>query len=61
MRPRLRRCLGGNNGVAGVDTDRDGTADCIDECDNDINKTVPGQCGCGNPETDTDNDNTLLY
>ena len=29
-----------------------------DECPNDPNKWLPGDCGCGNPETDTDGDGT---
>lgn len=29
-----------------------------DECPNDPNKTEPGECGCGVPETDSDNDGT---
>ena len=29
---------------------------CGDNCPNDPNKTDPGQCGCGNPETDSDGD-----
>ena len=28
----------------------------VDLCPSDISKTVPGQCGCGNPETNTDGD-----
>jgi hypothetical protein len=42
-----------------VDTDGDGTADCIDGCPNDPNKTEPGICGCGVADTDTDGDGTL--
>lgn len=34
----------------------DGT--CGDNCPNDHQKTVPGFCGCGLPETDSDNDGT---
>ena len=30
----------------------------VDECPNDPNKTAPGQCGCGNPDTDSDADGT---
>jgi len=30
----------------------------IDQCPNDPNKTAPGQCGCGVPDTDTDGDGT---
>ncbi len=40
----------------GKDTDGDGVADMDEECDNDPNKTVPGVCGCGNPDTDADGD-----
>ena len=28
----------------------------LDECDEDPEKSEVGQCGCGNGETDTDND-----
>jgi hypothetical protein len=31
---------------------------CIDNCPNDPNKTEPGICGCGIPDTDTDGDGT---
>ena len=37
-------------GVADLDTDADGVADCEDFCPNDIAKTEPGSCGCGNME-----------
>ncbi|MBK9760397.1 MAG: T9SS type A sorting domain-containing protein [Flavobacteriales bacterium] len=37
----------------GRDTDGDLTADCNDGCPNDVNKTSPGTCGCGNPEPGT--------
>lgn len=30
-----------------VDTDGDGTADCMDQCVTDRNKVNPGYCGCG--------------
>jgi hypothetical protein len=35
------------------DTNRDGDAlpDCTDGCDDDPNKTAPGACGCGVPES----------
>ena len=33
-----------------------GTPIDVDQCPNDPNKTKPGDCGCGNPETDSDND-----
>ena len=39
-----------------TDSDGDGTPNCNDGCPNDANKIAPGQCGCGNPETNTDND-----
>jgi len=32
--------------------------DCNDQCPNDPNKTGPGDCGCGVPDTDTDGDST---
>ncbi len=35
------------------DTDRDGTADCIDGCASDPAKRIPGACGCGVPDTDS--------
>ena len=34
-----------------IDSDEDGTPDCEDGCPNDPEKTSPGNCGCGNPET----------
>lgn len=46
-------------GVADVDTDGDGAADCIDGCDEDADKLAPGACGCGAPDTDSDGDGTL--
>lgn len=39
-----------------LDADNDGTPDGCDDCPNDPNKTEPGQCGCGTPDTDTDGD-----
>jgi len=30
-----------------ADTDADGTADCVDECPNDVSRVLPGPCGCG--------------
>ncbi len=48
----------------GVDDDGDGLTDaadvfdCADDCPSDPNKTEPGQCGCGVPDTDTDGDGT---
>ena len=44
-----------SNGIS-IDTDRDGTPDCLDNCPNDRNKTELGDCGCGNRETDRDGD-----
>ncbi|SPD75628.1 exported hypothetical protein [uncultured Desulfobacterium sp.] len=43
-------------GIADIDTDADGIADCLDQCPNDANKTEPGACGCGNSDIDTDGD-----
>jgi hypothetical protein len=40
------------------DADCDGTPDASDGCPSDSNKTSPGQCGCGNPDTDSDHDGT---
>jgi hypothetical protein len=37
--------------VPDTDSDNDGTPDCNDLCPADPNKTAPGVCGCGNPET----------
>jgi hypothetical protein len=36
---------------AAADPDGDGTPDCLDQCPADPNKTAPGVCGCGLPET----------
>jgi hypothetical protein len=41
-----------------VDTDLDGTPDCLDGCPNDPLKIAPGICGCGVADTDTDMDGT---
>lgn len=38
------------------DTDNDGTCDFEDNCPEDPEKTEPGECGCGTPDTDTDTD-----
>ncbi len=37
--------------LAGIDSDGDNVADCLDNCPNDPGKVEPGSCGCGNPET----------
>ncbi|MDB4775794.1 thrombospondin type 3 repeat-containing protein [bacterium] len=37
--------------MADTDSDSDGTPDCDDDCPSDPNKTEPGDCGCGVPET----------
>lgn len=39
-----------------VDSDWDGTPDCIDLCPLDASKTKPGLCGCGKTEEDWDMD-----
>ena len=38
------------------DRDGDGVPDIFDLCADDPNKTAPGACGCGNPDTDSDGD-----
>ncbi|MBV9945357.1 MAG: hypothetical protein JOZ69_00740 [Myxococcales bacterium] len=38
------------------DTDHDGLPDCAEGCPYDANKTRPGMCGCGVPDTDSDGD-----
>jgi hypothetical protein len=40
-------------GVADVDADGDGTADCIDACPADPQKIAPGECGCGLLDADS--------
>ncbi len=52
-------CVGGNTGLEpnSVDSDADGTPNCIDECPFDANKTEAGDCGCGQPDTDSNNNN----
>jgi hypothetical protein len=42
-----------------IDTDGDGSDDCVDGCPNDANKTAPGVCGCGVADVDTDGDTVL--
>ncbi len=45
-------------GIADIDTDGDGTPNCIDACPNDSAKIAAGLCGCGVADTDTDGDAT---
>jgi hypothetical protein len=45
-------------GTPDVDSDGDGTYDCLDNCPVDVSKTEPGLCGCGIPDTDGDGDST---
>lgn len=33
-----------------LDTDNDGTTDCVDECPHDFTKAAAGLCGCGVPD-----------
>ncbi len=44
--------------ITSIDSDNDGTPDCIDGCPIDPNKIAPGSCGCGIADTDSDNDGT---
>ena len=39
-------------------SDNDGTSNDLDGCPDDPNKTAPGICGCGVPDTDSDGDKT---
>ncbi|MCY3001846.1 MAG: thrombospondin type 3 repeat-containing protein, partial [Planctomycetota bacterium] len=41
-----------------VDSDGDGTNDCLDGCPNDPAKIAPGICGCGVSDVDSDGDGT---
>jgi hypothetical protein len=41
-----------------TDTDGDGAGDACDGCPDDPDKTDPGVCGCGVPDTDVDSDGT---
>jgi hypothetical protein len=41
-----------------ADSDGDGVIDACDGCPLDPNKTAPGVCGCGVPDTDSDGDGT---
>lgn len=40
--------------IRNIDSDGDGVNDCEDECPDDPDKVVPGECGCGEPETCND-------
>jgi hypothetical protein len=49
----------GSQGVfvtVGPDSDGDGINDALDGCPLDPNKSTPGACGCGTPDTDANND-----
>ncbi len=46
-------------GVSDVDSDGDGTVDCLDECPGDPDKVVAGECGCGVSEVDSDGDGAV--
>ncbi len=39
-----------------VDTDGDGSPDCLDRCPRDEHKREPGACGCEKPDEDSDKD-----
>ena len=43
-------------GVSDVDTDGDGSADCVDHCPHNASKVAPGVCGCNQGDHDTDYD-----
>ncbi|MCG3131231.1 MAG: hypothetical protein FLDDKLPJ_02009 [Phycisphaerae bacterium] len=42
-----------------VDTDGDGLGDACDACPLDAEKQTPGDCGCGQPDEDSDGDGVL--
>ncbi|MCP4710750.1 MAG: hypothetical protein GY869_19160, partial [Planctomycetes bacterium] len=44
--------------IVDIDSDGDGTPDNQDGCPSDPEKTEPGTCGCGTPETDSNGDGT---
>jgi len=48
-----------NSNIDQLDSDSDGTGDACDQCKNDPVKTVPGVCGCGVADIDTDKDSVL--
>jgi NAD-dependent dihydropyrimidine dehydrogenase PreA subunit len=41
-----------------LDTDNDGSPDCLDACPADTAKESPGACGCGRADLDSDGDGT---
>ena len=43
-------------GTPEVDSDGDGTPDCVDQCPLNPGKTAPGICGCGSLDSDSDLD-----
>lgn len=53
------QCLLTPPGVTPLDTDGDLSDDCTDECPTDVNKVIPGTCGCGEEDVDSDSDGTL--
>ncbi len=46
-------------GIPDVDSDGDGTLDCLDNCSSDPDKVDPGTCGCGTADVDSDGDHVL--
>jgi hypothetical protein len=48
--------LGGGADPCAVDTDEDGTDDCLDGCPQDPDKDHAGACGCGVSDEDSDGD-----
>ena len=45
-------------GTSELDSDGDGSPNCVDNCGADPTKTQPGACGCGEPDIDSDGDGT---
>lgn len=43
-------------GAPDLDEDGDGVPDCVDGCPTDSQKTDPGRCGCGTPDTPVQGD-----
>jgi hypothetical protein len=53
------RFTDGSDGIfvtVGPDADGDGVNDALDGCPDDPDKSAPGACGCGHPDTDSDGD-----